>query len=84
MAHAPEPNVQTTYLYAQKWKDNCLLGSRSVFQPDQQLWTAELLEEFKLRFVENPLTGGGTFSIKYLEQLAPGSSALKQLGAELL
>ncbi len=84
MAHAPEPGVATTYEYATRWKDTCLLAHGSILDPERQLWTPSLLDEFRVRFVDNPLTGDQAFFEKFKQQLDPGSADLKRLAAELL
>lgn len=84
MALSPLPNTDATYQAAAQWKDACLLGNDSILQPGLSVWTPEVLEEFRVRFVENTLEDQRTFQEKLEEQLAPGSPNLKRLAAEMM
>jgi 5-methylcytosine-specific restriction protein B len=39
------------------WKEQCLIGNGSLLFDDRNLWTPANLEDFRERFLENPLVG---------------------------
>lgn len=68
---------------ARHWADRCLLEDGSVFT-NGTVWTLAALDEFRVRFIENPLEDGGKFMEKLKEQLSGGSPQVCKLGSELL
>jgi|GEM_PF-561386 len=78
-----DPNHKPILETAQQWAARCLLNNQSVFT-DDSLWTAEVLDEFRVCFVENYLDDKRTFIEKLKEQLSPGSPQLKKFASELL
>ncbi|BDS05064.1 hypothetical protein NT6N_01040 [Oceaniferula spumae] len=77
------PEHQPILDAARRWADRCLLHDTSVFT-DNNLWTPENLEEFRLRFIENTLEDKRDFFTKLELQLADGSKELKMLTSEMI
>ncbi len=67
---------------AERWKDRCLLGERSLFT-DWSLWTRRNFQELHSLFVENPDESKDSFPTKLQRQLSPGSPDAKCLWAEM-
>lgn len=80
----PHHHAAPVHAIASDWSKRCLLSDGSMFADDRQLWTPALLEELDRRFVQNLDTGEGDFFAKLETQLDQGSSASKQLMAEVL
>ena len=80
------PHLPTDAIYPEieRWCQRCFVGDGSILSGKPQLWTAELFQELKRNFVENPDEGGDSFYTKLEGQLRPGSAASKQLMAEIL
>lgn len=68
---------------ARRWAERCLRHNGSVFTTDE-IWTPEVLDEFRVRFMENYLDDGRTFIEKLQEQLTGGSPEVCKFGSELL
>ena len=68
---------------AHYWADSCLFHDGSVFT-EEALWTPQILEEFKVHFIENFMEDGRSFMEKLKEQLSAGSPELRKFGAELM
>jgi 5-methylcytosine-specific restriction enzyme B len=68
---------------AAHWRDAALLGAGSVLT-SKQLWTSSSLEMLDQYFVRKPDLGDGKFIEKLNHQLAPVTSAAKQLVAEMM
>ena len=68
---------------AEPWKQQCLLGERSLFT-DRSLWTRENFEELRQLFVERlDDESQDSFLTKLQRQLQPGSPDSKCLWAEM-
>jgi 5-methylcytosine-specific restriction protein B len=67
----------------QRWRDQSLLGSASIFG-SEQIWTLTTVQELATRFIDAPDETDRTFLEKLHDQLAGGSSSAKQLAAELM
>lgn len=65
------------------WRDDALLGGRSVFSSDP-IWTTEALQALDTFFVQQPDEGKGKFLEKLHKQLDEASSAAKRLAAEMM
>lgn len=76
-------NAKQTLTAASQWKSRCLLADGSMFS-DRQLWTAELLDELKARFIDQPDGSKDRFMIKLEGQLANASPDACRLMAEVL
>jgi 5-methylcytosine-specific restriction protein B len=68
---------------AEYWRDECLLGHKSVFG-DTNIWTLEYTDELVTHFVKNLDTGDGDFNEKLKQQLEHASDNAKQLAAEMM
>ena len=68
---------------ANYWADRCLVHDGSVFT-EEAIWTPEILEEFKVHFIENFMEDGRSFMEKLKEQLSAGSPGLSKFGSELM
>ena len=68
---------------AEHWKDQCLLGERSLFS-DGHLWTRSNFQELQRAYVENlDDESGDSFLEKLERQLQPASPDAKCLWAEM-
>lgn len=76
-------NAEQTLAAAAQWKNKCLLADGSIFS-DRSLWTAELLDELKARFIDQPDGSKDRFIVKLQGQLANASADACRLMAELL
>lgn len=79
----PYPSAQAMYTAAERWRDEALIGDRSLFDGrllDGVTAGRELVEHF----VSNPDVGSGTFVTKLRDQLATVSADTVQVAAELL
>ncbi|MGD9734760.1 MAG: McrB family protein [Solirubrobacterales bacterium] len=67
------------------WRDACLVGSGSILFDDRQIWTVPNLEDFRKRFLENPLEGTEeNFGQKLSTQLETASEDVRWLVCELV
>jgi 5-methylcytosine-specific restriction protein B len=67
------------------WKERCLLESGSLLFDDRAIWTVSNLEDFRQRFLGNPLLGTGeNFEQKLAKQLETASEDVRWLVCELL
>lgn len=68
---------------AQTWRDVSLLGGNSIFT-GTEVWSTANIQSFDRAFTQNPDESDRPFSAKLQEQLAPCSSEVKQLAAEVM
>ena len=67
------------------WTQRCLIESGSLLFDDRSLWTISQLEDFRQRFVENPLYGTEeNFGQKLSTQLETASEDVRWLVCELV
>jgi 5-methylcytosine-specific restriction enzyme B len=67
------------------WRDRCLLESGSLLFDDRAIWTVSNLEDFRQRFLGNPLLGTGeNFEQKLAKQLETASEDVRWLVCEML
>lgn len=80
------PHHQTERLYeaARRWADQSLIEESSLFNPTEEIWTAENLDELDRKFVQNPDEGGANFLAKLRAQLAGASASSVRMMAELM
>ena len=79
----PKPSSDHPVLRAAvRWRDRCLLDSRSVFT-EKNLWTSENVGSLVKYYAENLDLGEGSFFEKLEKQLDPAPVTAKQLAAEL-
>jgi 5-methylcytosine-specific restriction protein B len=77
--------AEEIYKTAAAWRDNCLIGGKSLLWPEDDLWTAGNLAEFKKLFIDKPDTSPDkNFDTKFREQLASGDADVTRLACELL
>lgn len=87
MARFVDPDSSRTRIDAlvEVWKDQCLVGSGSLLFDDRSLWTIPNLEDFRERFLENPLVGTEeNFGQKLATQLETASRDVRWLVSELV
>jgi len=83
MSRSTSRHIEPILKAAQQWRDDCLLGGGSVFS-ENEVWSNDLLEEFRKHFVENLDEGKGSFFEKLKAQLSHGSAGLQHLAAEIM
>ena len=67
------------------WKRDCLVESGSLLFDDRAIWTVSNLEDFRRRFLDNPLLGTGeNFEQKLTKQLETASADVRWLVCEVL
>ncbi len=67
------------------WTERCLIESGSLLFDDRSLWTISQLEDFRQRFLENPLYGTEeNFGQKLSTQLETASEDVRWLVCELV
>ena len=66
------------------FREHCLMGKRSLFEPTSEVWTSEHFDELYRRFNESPDESATSFVDKLTRQLAGASDAALQLMAELM
>lgn len=87
MARFADPGSSRTKIDAlvEIWKERCLVHSGSLLFDDRSVWTTEHLEDFRQRFLENPLFGTEeNFGQKLATQLETASEDVRWLVCELL
>jgi len=85
MAKFQGSNTDKIYKAAGKWRDSCLIKSGSILWDGEQVWTVEILKEFKKQFIDRPDEAAEkNFGTKFQEQLQGSSPGVYQLAAELL
>lgn len=77
------PSAQPMYEAAERWRDDFLLGNRSLFS-GAPLDAAAAVQELVDAYVLQPDVGSGTFYDKLEQQLAGVTPSAVQLAAELL
>lgn len=87
MARFVDPDSNRTKIDAlvEVWKEHCLIGNGSLLFDDRNLWTPANLEDFRERFLENPLVGTEEhFGQKLATQLETASDDVRWLVCELV
>ncbi|MCB1099847.1 MAG: hypothetical protein KDN22_30045, partial [Verrucomicrobiae bacterium] len=74
---------QPIYDGVQLWEHHCFIEDTSLFG-DNAVWTPEVIDEFKVLFIDNGISGNEDFFTKFERQLRPGTMEVKQFAAELL
>ncbi|KQZ87365.1 hypothetical protein ASD64_20020 [Mesorhizobium sp. Root157] len=72
------------YEAANAWREQSLIGGKSLFDPSETIWTPELLDELDQKFVQNPDESGLNFLDKLKAQLETATPQAKRLMAELM
>lgn len=87
MARFIDPGCSRTKIDAlvELWKERCLVGSGSLLFDDRDLWTVDHLEDFRARFLDNPLLGTEeNFGQKLATQLETADDDVRWLVVELV
>ena len=87
MARFVDPGSSRTKIDAlvEVWKEQCLVESGSFLFHDRSVWTSAHLEDFRQRFLENPLLGTEEdFGQKLATQLETASEDVRWLVCELV
>ncbi|WP_220814170.1 AAA family ATPase [Pseudomonas paralcaligenes] len=79
----PVHNAAPIFAAFDQWKQDCLIGDKSLFAVGPR-WTADLLGELRQLFVESPDESSAVFLEKLKGQLAEASPEAIQLMAEML
>lgn len=72
------------YLVAREFFDRCLFSGDSLFTPGMPIWSREVLDDFRGRFIDEALTDESSFEDKLERQLEDADPETVQLAAELL
>ena len=79
-----EDHIGAVLAGADAWREQCFLKDGSIFS-EGSIWTLVSIQDFKQRFVGNPIEGADrTFFEKLKEQLDGASTEVVQLAAELV
>ncbi len=71
--------------FVEDWKEQCLIDDGSMLFDDRALWTTSNLEDFRKRFLDNPLLGTEqNFDQKLATQLETSSDDVRWLVCELV
>ena len=68
---------------ADRWKQECLVEQRSLFEPERTVWRPEAFAELEQRFIGAPDDGKDSFFTKLGRQLAQASDDAKLLAIDL-
>ena len=80
-----DQNISSIFEIAQQWKTQSLLGGKSLIWPDETIWTAANLANFKTFFIDMPDTSSEkNFAQKFEEQLAKADDDVTRLSCDLL
>lgn len=81
---ARDPKKAEVYQVVDRWIDAALRSDDSLFTPGKPIWSVDVLDEVRERFINQPDTGSQTFLEKLEKQLSGGSAAAYQLMGEVL
>lgn len=87
MARFADPDSSRTKIddMVEIWKEHCLVESGSLLFDDRSMWTIPHLEDFRKRFLENPLVGTEeNFGQKLATQLETASEDVRWLVCEIV
>ena len=79
----PAWNVEPVLMAAEHWRDNSLLGGKSVFGAGH-IWSDSNIDAMNRFYVENLDEGEGNFISKMKGQLEQAPSDAKKLAAEMM
>ncbi|RPF55261.1 AAA family ATPase [Aquisalibacillus elongatus] len=72
------------YDAAEKWKNECLLNSKSLIWDGEAIWTSENMQRFRRIFIERPDESGNSFDEKLKKQLNGETEEVYKFVIELL
>jgi 5-methylcytosine-specific restriction enzyme B len=85
MSRVGDSDTSQIFLAAERWRNDCLIGGRSLFWPERVIWSAANLQRYKACFIDKPDTSAGrNFEQKFEDQLAPEGEDVTRLACELL
>lgn len=83
MSRYADNPIQAVLEAADRWKQECLLAQRSLFEPQRLVWRPEVFDELLVHFVASPSNSNTTFVSKMALHLAPASDDAKLLALDL-
>src|ERR1700744_3691432 len=85
MARTTDPDSSPIFTAAGRWREQCLIGEKSLLWPDWDLWTATNLQKFKACFIDRPdESKDNNFEQKFKDQLATEDEDVTRLACEML
>jgi MoxR-like ATPase len=80
----PHHNAGPVFDAAEQWRNACLLHDKSIFSPDETVWTLGNLQRLRKAFTEGRDGSGESFLPALEQQLADEPDGVKHVAAELL
>lgn len=85
MARFSENETAAIYEIAAAWRNDCLIGGKSLLWKDEEIWTEQNLKDFKKHFTDNPDEDSErSFEEKLKLQLEPAAVSVTKLACELV
>ena len=85
MARTTEHDPSQIFDAASEWRNQCLIGGKSLLWPGREVWSANNLRQFKACFIDRPDTSKDkNFEQKFKAQLATENEDVTRLACELL
>jgi hypothetical protein len=85
MARITDHDSSRIFDAAREWRDQCLIGRKSLVWRDSEVWTPSNLQRFKACFIDRPdLSKDKNFEQKFKGQLATDNEDITRLACELL
>jgi 5-methylcytosine-specific restriction protein B len=85
MARTTEHDSSAIFATAAEWRDQCLIGGKSLLWQDRQVWSTVNLLQFKSCFIDRPdMSKDKNFEQKFHAQLGAESDDVTRLACELL
>jgi 5-methylcytosine-specific restriction protein B len=84
MARYAKHETDGLFQIAESWKENCLIGEKSLLWADESIWTHETLNGLKNCFIDNPDESDDSFEVKFKRQLADEDDNVTKLACELV
>ena len=75
---------EAIYELTERWKNDCLIGDKSLLWEGENIWTRGNLENFDKCYVQKPDSSKRDFFKKFQDQLSGESTEVVKLAAELL
>ena len=79
-----DPQFASVYGTADLWRETSLVSGRSLFSPDEPIWTEKTANDLAARFIEGADEGDRSFSDKLEDQFRDADQASSLLMAELM
>lgn len=83
MSRYAEIPIAAILAAADRWKQECLVEQRSLFEPERRVWHPEFFAELEQRFIDAPDDSKDSFITKLGRQLAQASDDTKLLAIDL-